>query len=66
MAECVNEQLAIANAVTDRLVERIHKTSIPDFQQHLEQNLLETMTRQERMYELITDLGENPPTPTDR
>jgi hypothetical protein len=37
------------NAVADRVVTRIHETSIPDLKQHLEQNLRETMARQESM-----------------
>lgn len=60
MAEYLNEQLAMENAVADRLVTRIHETSMPDLKQHLEQNLRQTMTYQERMYQLITNLGEKP------
>ena len=33
------------NAIADRLVPRIHETSIPDLKQHLEQNLRETIAR---------------------
>ena len=60
ITEYLNEQLAMENAVADRLVTRIHETSMPDFKQHLEQNLRETMTRQESMYQLITNLGGKP------
>jgi ferritin-like metal-binding protein YciE len=60
IAEYLNEQLAMENAIADRLVPRIHETSIPDLKQHLEQNLRETMARQERMYQLITNLGGKP------
>jgi len=60
MTEYLNEQLAMENAVADRLVTRIQETSIPDLKQHLEQDLRETMTHQERMYQLITNLGGKP------
>jgi ferritin-like metal-binding protein YciE len=60
MAEYLNEQLAMENAVADRLVTRIHETPITDLKQHLEKNLRETMVRQERMYQLITNLGGKP------
>jgi ferritin len=59
MAEYINEQLAM-ETVADRQVTRIHETSMPDFKQHLEQNLQETMTHQERMYQLITNLVGKP------
>jgi ferritin-like metal-binding protein YciE len=60
MSEYLNEQLAMENALADRLVTRIQETSIPDLKQHLEQNLRKTMTHQERMYQLITNLGGKP------
>lgn len=60
IVEYLNEQLAMENAVVDRLVTRIHETSTPDLKQHLEQNLRETMAGQERMYQLISNLGEKP------
>jgi hypothetical protein len=41
MTEYLNEQLAMENAVADRLVTRIQETSIPDLKKHLEQNLQE-------------------------
>ena len=60
MAEYLNEQLAIENSVADRLVTRIHEVSFLDFKQHLEQNLRETMGRQEMIYKLIVSLGGKP------
>ncbi|MGC2570798.1 MAG: hypothetical protein WA364_04740 [Candidatus Nitrosopolaris sp.] len=60
MAEYLNEQLAVENAVVDRLVTRIHETPLPDLKQHLEKNLRQTMDRQERMYQVINGLGINP------
>ncbi len=60
IAEYLNEQLAVENAVVDRLVTRIHETPISDLKQHLEKKLRQTMSRQERMYEVINGLGEKP------
>ncbi len=60
MAEYLNEQLAIENSIAERLVTRIHEVSFPDFRQHLEQNLRETMGRQEMIYQLIVSLGGRP------
>jgi ferritin-like metal-binding protein YciE len=60
MAEYLNEQLAVENAVVDRLVTRIHETPISDLKQHLEKKLRQTMNRQERMYQVINGLGVKP------
>ena len=60
MAEYLNEQLAVENAVVDRLVTRIHETPLSDLKQHLEKNLRQTMNRQERMYQVINGLGIKP------
>ena len=60
MAEYLNEQLAVENAVVDRLVTRIHETPLADLKQHLEKNLRQTMDRQERMYQVINGLGIKP------
>jgi ferritin-like metal-binding protein YciE len=63
IAEYLNEQLAVENAVVDRLVTRIHETPISNLKQHLEKKLRQTMSRQERMYQVISGLGAKP---TDR
>ena len=60
MAEYLNEQLGVENAVVDRLVTRIHETPISNLKQHLEKNLRQTMGRQERMYQVISGLGAKP------
>jgi hypothetical protein len=60
MVEYFNEQLAIENSVTERLVTRIHEVSFPNFKQHLEKNLRETMGRKEMIYQLIVSLGGKP------
>src|SRR5215831_8850487 len=60
MAEYLNEQLAVENAVVDSLVTRIHETPLSDLKQHLEKNLRQTMDRQERMYQVINGLGIKP------
>ncbi|HEY7079738.1 MAG TPA: hypothetical protein VH500_08555 [Nitrososphaeraceae archaeon] len=54
------KQLTIENAVAERLVTRIHKTPIEDLKQRLEQYLKETMEHQERVYQLIINLGGKP------
>lgn len=60
IAEYLNEQLAVENAVVDRLVTRIHETPLSDLKQHLEKKLRQTMSRQERMYQVISGLGAKP------
>jgi len=60
MVEYFNEQLAIENSVTERLVTRIHEVSFPNFKQRLEKNLRETMGRKEMIYQLIVSLGGKP------
>jgi ferritin-like metal-binding protein YciE len=60
MVEYLNEQLAIENSVTERLVTRIHEVSFPNFKQRLEKNLRETMGRKEMIYQLIVSLGGKP------
>src|SRR6266508_4848326 len=54
----LNEALAIENAAVQRLQSRIKHTKIEDAKQRLQLHLEETRGQQDRLKQLISDLGE--------
>jgi ferritin-like metal-binding protein YciE len=58
--EFVNEAYAAENAAVDRINTRIEETPFPELQQRLKQHLQETISRQNRLSQIIFKLGGEP------
>jgi len=54
----LNEALAVENAAVQRLQSRIKQTKIDNVKQRLQLHLEETRGQQDRLKELISDLGD--------
>ena len=60
LAQYLNETLSFENAAVSRLQSRIKETQLEDAKQQLQQHLEETKEQQNRLKQLITNLGARP------
>jgi ferritin-like metal-binding protein YciE len=60
LVEHLNEMLSAENAAVDRLDSRIQECLLPEGKQRLQHHQDETRTHQERLRQIITDLGGSP------
>ncbi len=60
LVEHLNEMLSAENAAIDRLDSRIQECLLPEGKQQLQHHQDETQTHQERLRQIITDLGGSP------
>jgi ferritin-like metal-binding protein YciE len=58
--EYLNEALSAENAAVDRITSRIDETPLPQIKQRYQQHLEETRAQQDRLSQIITQLGEEP------
>jgi ferritin-like metal-binding protein YciE len=57
-----NEALAMENAAADRIQSRMNETPIEQTKQQLQYHLEQTFQQQDRLRNIITNLGGNPTT----
>ena len=60
LVEHFNEMLSAENAAIDRLDSRIQECLLPEGKQQLQHHQDETRAHQERLKQIITDLGGSP------
>jgi ferritin-like metal-binding protein YciE len=60
LVEHLNEMLSAENAAVDRLDSRVQECLLPEGKQQLQQHQDETRAHQERLRQIITDLGGSP------
>ncbi len=60
LAQYLNEALSVENAAVSRLQSRIKEVQLEDAKQQLQQHLGETREQQNRLKQLITNLGARP------
>lgn len=60
LVEHLNEMLSAENAAVDRLDSRIQECLLPEGKQQLQHHQDETRAHQERLRQIITDLGGSP------
>ena len=58
--EYLNEALSAENAAVDRITSRIDETPLSQIKQRYQQHLEETRNQQNRLSQIITQLGEKP------
>jgi ferritin-like metal-binding protein YciE len=60
LVEHLNEMLSAENAAVDRLDSRIQECLLPEGKERLQRHQDETRGHQERLRQIITDLGGSP------